>query len=327
MNNSWFFDENFNGVPDDFFDDAIKYFDFPLEDVEPHDDGDDWEAKFQHLEPPPSLVGFTDSGNSNETLKLNKNSSVLDDGSSQLNQWPTTAEVLSTRAIPRQYDSSERKYSHPFRTSSPVSVLESSGSSCSAENSKSYFPIFVAPPKRPRSKRPRPPRHTFPFISTYATRNFHSLATSESESESYLDEKLSNAKKKQKKKRNLTLLSCTVEVKQPSSEKPAEIRQCSHCAVTKTPQWREGPNGPKTLCNACGVRYRSGRLLPEYRPAASPTFVPSIHSNSHRKVLEMRKTGQTTAMAPRDSKMPTAADVKVPTSMDGKLPKAPEYSF
>lgn len=50
--------------------------------------------------------------------------------------------------------------------------------------------------------------------------------------------------------------------------------------------------GPKTLCNACGVRYKSGRLFPEYRPAASPTFVPSLHSNSHKKVLEMRsKTG------------------------------------
>lgn len=46
--------------------------------------------------------------------------------------------------------------------------------------------------------------------------------------------------------------------------------------------------GPKTLCNACGVRYKSGRLFPEYRPAASPTFIPSVHSNSHKKVLEMR---------------------------------------
>ncbi|KAK1261117.1 GATA transcription factor 8 [Acorus gramineus] len=46
--------------------------------------------------------------------------------------------------------------------------------------------------------------------------------------------------------------------------------------------------GPKTLCNACGVRYKSGRLFPEYRPAASPTFVSSIHSNSHKKVVEMR---------------------------------------
>lgn len=81
MNNSWFFDENFNGVPDDFFDDAIKYFDFPLEDLEPNDDGEDWETKFQHLEPPPSNVlaslssGFCGE-NSNETLKVKASSLV-----------------------------------------------------------------------------------------------------------------------------------------------------------------------------------------------------------------------------------------------------------
>lgn len=66
-------------------------------------------------------------------------------------------------------------------------------------------------------------------------------------------------------------------------------RRCTHCASEKTPQWRTGPLGPKTLCNACGVRYKSGRLVPEYRPAASPTFVLNQHSNSHRKVMELRR--------------------------------------
>ncbi|KFK37299.1 hypothetical protein AALP_AA4G239200 [Arabis alpina] len=67
------------------------------------------------------------------------------------------------------------------------------------------------------------------------------------------------------------------------------IRRCTHCASEKTPQWRTGPLGPKTLCNACGVRFKSGRLVPEYRPASSPTFVLTQHSNSHRKVMELRR--------------------------------------
>ncbi|KAK8555215.1 hypothetical protein V6N13_037427 [Hibiscus sabdariffa] len=66
-------------------------------------------------------------------------------------------------------------------------------------------------------------------------------------------------------------------------------RKCQHCGAEKTPQWRAGPFGPKTLCNACGVRYKSGRLVPEYRPASSPTFSSELHSNSHRKILEMRR--------------------------------------
>ncbi|XP_051146404.1 GATA transcription factor 5-like [Andrographis paniculata] len=74
-------------------------------------------------------------------------------------------------------------------------------------------------------------------------------------------------------------------------------RRCTHCQVQKTPQWRTGPLGPKTLCNACGVRFKSGRLFPEYRPACSPTFSQEIHSNSHRKVLEMRRRREETVPA------------------------------
>ncbi|GLC34045.1 hypothetical protein PLESTB_000831400 [Pleodorina starrii] len=31
---------------------------------------------------------------------------------------------------------------------------------------------------------------------------------------------------------------------------------CRECRITETPQWRQGPEGPRTLCNACGVRYK-----------------------------------------------------------------------
>ncbi|KAH9614868.1 hypothetical protein KSS87_012561 [Heliosperma pusillum] len=75
-----------------------------------------------------------------------------------------------------------------------------------------------------------------------------------------------------------------------SVSKPIIGRKCLHCGSEKTPQWRAGPLGPKTLCNACGVRYKSGRLVPEYRPASSPTFSSELHSNSHRKIVEMRKS-------------------------------------
>ncbi|KAF9599759.1 hypothetical protein IFM89_001705 [Coptis chinensis] len=71
---------------------------------------------------------------------------------------------------------------------------------------------------------------------------------------------------------------------------PPKRRSCTHCGTEETPQWRVGPSGPKTLCNACGVRYKSGRLVPEYRPAASPTFNSEMHSNSHKQIVKMRLT-------------------------------------
>ncbi|KDP23419.1 hypothetical protein JCGZ_23252 [Jatropha curcas] len=39
-----------------------------------------------------------------------------------------------------------------------------------------------------------------------------------------------------------------------------EIKKyCTDCKTTKTPLWRGGPAGPKSLCNACGIRYRKKR--------------------------------------------------------------------
>ena len=37
---------------------------------------------------------------------------------------------------------------------------------------------------------------------------------------------------------------------------------CANCRTQKTPLWRNGPLGPKTLCNACGVRFKLGKLPP-----------------------------------------------------------------
>ena len=31
--------------------------------------------------------------------------------------------------------------------------------------------------------------------------------------------------------------------------------RCLDCGQQNTPQWRMGPEGPKTLCNACGVKF------------------------------------------------------------------------
>ncbi|KAJ8766940.1 hypothetical protein K2173_011758 [Erythroxylum novogranatense] len=48
----------------------------------------------------------------------------------------------------------------------------------------------------------------------------------------------------------------------PSTENNSSnnaIRVCADCSTTKTPLWRSGPRGPKSLCNACGIRQRKAR--------------------------------------------------------------------
>ncbi|KAK1373598.1 GATA-type domain-containing protein [Heracleum sosnowskyi] len=98
-----------------------------------------------------------------------------------------------------------------------------------------------------------------------------------------------NTRNIEKKIKELPGLSNDSEPVGVASHQHGQAKRCAHCQVVNTPQWRDGPMGPRTLCNACGVRYRMGRLLPEYRPAASPTFVPSLHSNRHSEVIKMRE--------------------------------------
>ena len=35
----------------------------------------------------------------------------------------------------------------------------------------------------------------------------------------------------------------------------SEPHVCTTCGRTDSPEWRKGPRGPKTLCNACGLRW------------------------------------------------------------------------
>ncbi|KAG9102963.1 hypothetical protein FRC06_000668, partial [Ceratobasidium sp. 370] len=44
----------------------------------------------------------------------------------------------------------------------------------------------------------------------------------------------------------------------PTKKKKRERKgatQCASCHATSTPEWRRGPLGPRTLCNACGLVY------------------------------------------------------------------------
>lgn len=271
MSDNWFFDGNFNLIEDNFFDET-KFkpslndvnLDQPLTDISLDPSLD---AEF---EPPPAMF-YGDSCNDD-----------LDDTRivSLRNLTASSGESTCPKENP-----ANGKDANQFRTSSPVSVLESGGS-CSgpAEKPSVVDPKLKFLVKRARSKRKRATNFNFrlPFVSTPPATSGGG-AFQGSDSDSYLVEQ--PPKQHHRKRNHLAMLSA---YNVAATSDPQQVRKCFHCGVTKTPQWREGPNGPKTLCNACGVRYRSGRLVPEYRPAASPTFVPSMHSNSHRRIVEMR---------------------------------------
>ncbi|KAK7402121.1 hypothetical protein VNO78_14136 [Psophocarpus tetragonolobus] len=293
MKDSWFFDNNFNGLSDEIFD-VTNFFDFPLEDVDASAVEEDWNVQLKSLEDPCSEVFSASSAElcgktQNENPQFGISFSASCNGISPIKQLTMAPGPTHGKTIPHQNFTFSGKDLYQFQTYSPVSVFESSSSS-SVENSNFDRPVI--PVKRVRSKRQRPssfsPLFSSPFVhSSPALQKHQRAAASESDLGTNVAGNLSNKVKRQRKK-DLSLVSDDDEMMKSSSLESVPPRKCMHCEVTKTPQWREGPMGPKTLCNACGVRYRSGRLFPEYRPAASPTFVASLHSNCHKKVVEMR---------------------------------------
>jgi hypothetical protein len=124
-------------------------------------------------------------------------------------------------------------------------------------NSELVSPLLFAPPSVPplqfcaRSKSyslpgvfdaPSAPQYPPPFANPPAT------PTTEMDFSGYT---LSSKSEKRKNK------SKPPPKTRRKNKHPEEVAPyvCSECGVKESPEWRKGPNGPKTMCNACGLRY------------------------------------------------------------------------
>ncbi|XP_074348187.1 putative GATA transcription factor 22 [Apium graveolens] len=100
------------------------------------------------------------------------------------------------------------------------------------------------------------------------------------------------------------------------------VRVCSDCNTTKTPLWRGGPQGPKSLCNACGIRRRKARKALALAASAqkdsdnvnkmqyySSTEAPEIKNEekklcqSYHDVAQSRQTAATSKLSFEDFAM------------------------
>jgi len=60
--------------------------------------------------------------------------------------------------------------------------------------------------------------------------------------------------------------------------KVADEYVCTDCGTLDSPEWRKGPNGPKTLCNACGLRW--AKKEKKRQQAGKPSSLPKQASTS-----------------------------------------------
>ncbi|XP_030474492.2 GATA transcription factor 15-like [Syzygium oleosum] len=84
--------------------------------------------------------------------------------------------------------------------------------------------------------------------------------------------------------------SMALRQKESGAEETSEANKkfCADCKTTKTPLWRGGPSGPKSLCNACGIRYRKKRILSRATERKRET-----HHHRHSHVNTTTKTSST----------------------------------
>ncbi|KAL9618443.1 MAG: hypothetical protein Q9160_006821 [Pyrenula sp. 1 TL-2023] len=62
--------------------------------------------------------------------------------------------------------------------------------------------------------------------------------------------------------------------------KAADEYVCTDCGTLDSPEWRKGPNGPKTLCNACGLRWAKKEKKRTNNQGGTVPSLPMGHSNS-----------------------------------------------
>ncbi|XP_057724146.1 putative GATA transcription factor 22 [Arachis stenosperma] len=87
------------------------------------------------------------------------------------------------------------------------------------------------------------------------------------------------------------------------------VRVCSDCHTTKTPLWRSGPRGPKSLCNACGIRQRKARRAAMAAAAANGTTLAAAEVNKFGRSKEKQlksKTGSSELMKKKRNKLGAA---------------------
>lgn len=86
-------------------------------------------------------------------------------------------------------------------------------------------------------------------------------------------------------------------------KRPAEgDLYCHNCKTKDTPEWRRGPMGAKTLCNACGIRWRLSQAEAAKQkkgdPQLSPTQMPQLQFPLHVQLPSPSGSPQSPSTSP-----------------------------
>lgn len=98
---------------------------------------------------------------------------------------------------------------------------------------------------------------------------------------------------------------------------------CHSCGNNETPEWRRGPDGARTLCNACGLHFSKlvRRRALKYRDAPPGTQIPQV------TIAELRASINVGSDGPRSNSQRRSTDTpanSAPGEAPAPAPAAPE---
>ncbi|KAJ1925558.1 hypothetical protein IWQ60_004496 [Tieghemiomyces parasiticus] len=97
-----------------------------------------------------------------------------------------------------------------------------------------------------------------------------------------------------------------------SKNNPGGAKRCQYCQSKTTPMWRRGPAGPGTLCNACGVKWKHGKILQGYTSEDMAQFIAERQA-AERAAQANEPPPSSSALLPSpvaDAPKPTTTAVK-----------------
>lgn len=100
-------------------------------------------------------------------------------------------------------------------------------------------------------------------------------------------------------------------------------KRCLTCGTSKSPEWRKGPDGNKSLCNACGLRFSRNASRQKKKEekarnaaevAANGGVIPvhlrrKFEAERDRKKVSVQKPSQSTSQQQQQQQQPTQMDV------------------
>ncbi|WFD30329.1 hypothetical protein MSPP1_001347 [Malassezia sp. CBS 17886] len=114
----------------------------------------------------------------------------------------------------------------------------------------------------------------------------------------------------------------------------AQAKKCASCGKSNSPEWRRGPSGHKTLCNACGLRYarslsikrkkrKDGEVVTLEATGDPSTVPPSRGSGGGSRPGMHRRSSSKRTVPPADLTQPEAKPMPPPGEFADVLANMP----